>query len=119
MFSFRQSLMYYCHHRNHRSERTWQNMTCTAAPVTTVIGNYAPVTINQTNVSKCENQVGDSLSPSENTKKTSPTKSPGGKKMKKRTQGIKSKFRNVTAGVVMLGSLLDVYGVHSAQSYDF
>jgi len=39
--------------------------------------------------------------------------------MKKRTQGNKSKFRNVTAGVVMLGSLLDVFGVHSAQSYDF
>ena len=39
--------------------------------------------------------------------------------MKKRTQGIKSKFRYVTAGVVMLGSLLDGYGVHSAQSYDF
>jgi hypothetical protein len=38
--------------------------------------------------------------------------------MKKRTQGIKSIARNVTAGVVMLGSLLDG-GVHSAQSYDF
>ncbi|WP_256352625.1 hypothetical protein [Pseudomonas sp. PDM31] len=42
--------------------------------------------------------------------------------MKKRTQGIKSVAqvaRNVTAGVVMLGSLLDVVGGHSAQSYDF
>jgi hypothetical protein len=82
-----------------------------------VIGNYAPVTINQTNVSKCKNQVGDSISPSEN-RTTSPTKKRGVFKMKKRTQGFKSIARNVTAGVVMLGSLLDG-GVHSAQSYDF
>jgi hypothetical protein len=117
MFSFRRSLMYYCHYRNHRSERAWLITTCTAAPVT-VTGNNAPVTINQTNVSKCENRVGDSTSPSEN-RTTSPTKKRGVFKMKKRTQGFKSIVRNVTAGVVMLGSLLDGYGVHSAQSYDF
>ncbi|MDD2114179.1 hypothetical protein NP554_20580 [Pseudomonas asiatica] len=96
-------------------------MTCTAAPVVTVIGNNAPVAITQTNVSKCDNQAGDSISPNE-TKQTSPTEIPGGTKMKKSTLGIKSlaqKARNVTAGFVMLGSLLDVAGVHSAQSYGF
>lgn len=77
--------------------------------------------IYQTNVSKYDNQAGDSISPSK-TKKTSPTKAPGGTKMKKRSQGIKSlaqAARNVTAGVVMLGLSLDVVGGHSAQSYDF
>lgn len=86
-----------------------------------VTGNQSPVPINQTNVSKCDNQAGDSISPNE-TKQTSPTKTPGGSKMKKRTQGIKSVAqvaRNVTAGAVMLVSLLDVVGGHSAQSYDF
>jgi hypothetical protein len=87
------------------------------APVTTVIGNNAPVIFNQTNVSKCESQVGDSNSPSENGKK-SLTESQGGKMMKKRTHGIKSKFRDVAMVVVMLGSLLDG-GAHPAQSYDF
>lgn len=38
--------------------------------------------------------------------------------MKKRTHGIKSKFRDVAMVVVMLGSLLDG-GAHPAQSYDF
>ena len=112
--------MYHCCYRNHRSERAGHYTTCTAATVT-VTGNYSPVTINQTNVSKCDNQAGDSISPNE-TKQTSLTKTPGGSKMKKRTQGIKSLApvaRIVTAGVVMLGLLLDVVGGHSAQSYDF
>ncbi|MEG0634701.1 MAG: hypothetical protein RR517_19380 [Pseudomonas sp.] len=89
------------------------------APATTVKGNNAPVTINQTIGSQCANQAGDSISPD---KKTSPTEIPGGMKMKKRPQGSRSAAkvaRNVVAGAVMLGLSLDGVGVHPAQSSDF